>query len=79
MFDRMLWQDNVRDPARTYKATQNADGTTTMEPAGKLMQKGTNQSAENFNRMETLSRIHRLHSRLSFSISFSLKPITKKE
>ena len=25
MFDRMLWQDNVRDPARTYKATQNAD------------------------------------------------------
>ena len=23
MFDRMLWQDNVRDPARTYKATQN--------------------------------------------------------
>ena len=52
MFDRMLWQDNVRDPARTYKATQNADGTTTMEPAGKLMQKGTNQSAENFNRME---------------------------
>ena len=38
MFDRMLWQDNVRDPARTYKATQNADGTVTMEPAGKLMQ-----------------------------------------
>ena len=31
MFDRMLWQDNVRDPARTYKATQNADGTVTME------------------------------------------------
>ena len=30
MFDRMLWQDNVRDPARTYKATQNADGTVTM-------------------------------------------------
>ena len=52
MFDRMLWQDNVRDPARTYKATQNADGTVTMEPAGKLMQQGTNQSAENFNRME---------------------------
>ena len=38
MFDRMLWQDNVRDPARTYKATQNADGTVTMEPAGKLIQ-----------------------------------------
>ena len=52
MFDRMLWQDNVRDPARTYKATQNADGTVTMEPAGKLMQQGTNQSAENFNRTE---------------------------
>lgn len=52
MFDRKIWQDNVRDPARTYKATQNADGTTTLTPAGKLVQQGTNQSAENFNRME---------------------------
>ena len=52
MYNRKLWQDNVRDPARTYKATQNADGTTTLEPAGKLVQQGTNQSAENFNNME---------------------------
>lgn len=52
MYNRKLWQDQVRDPARTYKATQNADGTTTLEPAGKLVQQGTNQSAENFNNME---------------------------
>lgn len=52
MFDRLLWQDNVRDPARTYKSTQNADGTVTMEPAGTLIQQGTNQSAVNFNRIE---------------------------
>ena len=53
MFDRELWQDSVRDPARTYKFIQNSDGTVTVVPAGKLIQQGTNQSAENFNRMET--------------------------
>lgn len=53
MFDRELWQDSVRDPARTYKAVQNSDGTVTMTPAGRLIQQGTNQSAANFNRIET--------------------------
>ena len=56
MYNRKLWQDNVRDPARTYKATQNADGTTTLEPAGKLVQQGTNQSAENFNNTRLMPR-----------------------
>ena len=52
MYDRRIWQDSVRDPERTYKQTQNADGTVTMVPAGKEIQKGTNQSQTNFNAME---------------------------
>lgn len=52
MFDRRIWQDSVRDPARTYTARQNPDGTLTLTPAGTEVQKGTNQSATNFNGME---------------------------
>ena len=52
MYDRTIWQDNVRDPERTYKQTTNSDGTVTMVPAGKQIQPGTNQSAANFNKME---------------------------
>ena len=77
MYNRKLWQDNVRDPARTYKATQNADGTTTLEPAGKLVQQGPNQSAENFNNMEDAIRMRRLLYRLLFSISCSSSVIMR--
>ena len=52
MYNRKIWQDSVRDPARTYNQTKNADGTVTMTPAGKVVQEGTNQSAQNFNGME---------------------------
>lgn len=52
MYDRRIWQDSVRDPERTYKMTQNADGTIKLEPAGKQLQVGTNQSSDNFNGME---------------------------
>lgn len=52
MYDRRIWQDSVRDPARTYSVTQNSDGTQTLTPAGKVVQVGTNQSATNFNGME---------------------------
>jgi hypothetical protein len=52
MYNRRLWQDSVRDPARTYTVVQNSDGTMTLTPAGKEVQKGTNQSATNFNGME---------------------------
>lgn len=52
MYDRCIWQDSVRDPERTYKMTNNADGTVKVEPAGKVLQEGTNQSSENFNNME---------------------------
>lgn len=52
MYNRRIWQDSVRDPERTYKMTNNADGTVKMEPAGKVLQEGTNQSSENFNNME---------------------------
>lgn len=52
MYNGNIWQDSVRDPARTYNQTKNADGTVTMTPAGKVIQQGTNQSATNFNVME---------------------------
>lgn len=52
MYDRRIWQDSVRDPARTYTMKQNPDGTMTLTPAGKVVQQGTNQSATNFNGME---------------------------
>ena len=52
MYSRRIWQDSVRSPERTYKMTNNADGTVKMEPAGEVLQSGTNQSANNFNAME---------------------------
>lgn len=52
MYSRRIWQDSVRSPERTYKMTNNADGTVKMEPAGEVLQAGTNQSANNFNAME---------------------------
>jgi hypothetical protein len=52
MYVVTIWEDSVRDPARTYTITQNADGTVTAVPAGRVVQQGTNQSATNYNHME---------------------------
>lgn len=46
------WKDHAVTPARTFRVTENADGTITLEPAGQILQQGTNQSALNFNNME---------------------------
>ena len=46
------WKDHAVDPGNTYKVVQNADGTITLVPAGKVVQQGTNMSATNFNNME---------------------------
>ena len=47
------WKDHAVDPANTYRIVENADGTITLIPAGKLVQQGTNMSAVNFNNMES--------------------------
>ena len=52
MYQYVLWKDHAVDPAHTYKVTENADGTITLTRVGKVIQQGTNLSAENFNRME---------------------------
>lgn len=46
------WVDDVRSPARTYNVVRNADGTITLQKAGRVIQQGTNLSAANFNNME---------------------------
>lgn len=51
MQNPLIWQDEVRSPANTYSVTKNSDGTVTSMPAGKLIQRGTNQSAANFNKL----------------------------
>ncbi len=48
-----FWKDHAVDPANTYKVVQNADGTITLIPAGKVVQQGTNMSSVNFNNMES--------------------------
>lgn len=48
-----FWKDHAVDPANTYKVVENADGTITLIPAGKVVQQGTNMSAVNFNNMES--------------------------
>lgn len=49
----LLWKDHAVAPANTYEIVQNADGTVTLTPTGKVVQQGTNMSAANFNNMET--------------------------
>lgn len=53
MYKILVWKDNARDPQHTYKPTTNPDGTITLLPVGTVIQQGTNQSANNFNNMET--------------------------
>lgn len=47
------WKDHAVDPDNTYRIVENADGTITLIPAGKVVQQGTNMSAVNFNNMES--------------------------
>lgn len=52
MYSVLVWKDHSVTPGRTYTITQNNDGTITLTPAGKVIQRGTNMSAVNFNNME---------------------------
>ncbi|MBQ8331150.1 MAG: hypothetical protein IJX94_01455 [Clostridia bacterium] len=52
MYNILIWKDHCVEPGNTYIAKNNADGTVTLTPTGKILQQGTNQSATNFNNME---------------------------
>lgn len=52
-YNILLWKDHGVTPDKTYTVTENADGTITLSPAGKVIQQGTNMSAVNFNNLET--------------------------
>lgn len=50
---RINWKDHVVQRPRTYTETTNGDGSKTYTPApGEVLQRGTPQSATNFNQME---------------------------
>ena len=51
MKEPLIWVDEVRSPSNTFEVVRNEDGTYTSQRAGTLIQKGTNQSANNFNQM----------------------------
>ena len=53
MYSITNWLDHAVTPARTFKITDNGDGTYTLTPAGEVIQQGTPMSAANFNNMET--------------------------
>lgn len=52
MYKQTLWLDHSVTPDRTFKVTENADGTITLVPTGTVIQQGTNMSAANFNNIE---------------------------
>ena len=52
MYERTYWKDHVRTPDNTYNVKSNGDGTSTITPAGKVMQQGTPQDQTHFNNME---------------------------
>ena len=52
-YKRKTWQDHVTERPRTFRFTENEDGTKTLIPAyGATIQKGTPLNAKNFNSME---------------------------
>ena len=52
MYERTYWKDHVRTPDDTYNVKSNGDGTSTITPAGKVMQQGTPQDQTHFNNLE---------------------------
>lgn len=53
MYEPKLWQDHVTEFEDRYTESRNEDGTITHTPVeGETLQKGTPQSAKNFNHME---------------------------
>jgi len=52
MYERINWLDHVREPDGRFYINKQEDGTYTITPAGEVMQEGTPQDQEHFNRMD---------------------------
>lgn len=69
MYERTYWKDHVRTPDNTYNVKSNGDGTSTITPAGKVMQQGTPQDQTHFNNMEV--GISDAHAALGLLLNFA--------
>lgn len=69
MYQRTYWQDHVRVPDNTYNIKSNGDGTSTITPAGKVMQQGTSQDQSHFNNMEV--GISDAHAAIGLLLNFA--------
>ena len=52
MYQRTYWLDHVVSPENRYNVQSNGDGTSTITPAGEVMQQGTPQDQARFNNLE---------------------------
>lgn len=69
MYERTYWKDHVRTPDDTYNVKSNGDGTSTITPAGKVMQQGTPQDQSHFNNLEY--GISDAHAALGLLLNFA--------
>ena len=69
MYERTYWKDHVRTPDNTYNVKSNGDGTSTITPAGKVMQQGTPQDQTHFNNLEY--GISDAHAALGLLLNFA--------
>lgn len=69
MYQRTYWQDHVRVPDNNYNIKSNGDGTSTITPAGKVMQQGTSQDQSHFNNMEV--GISDAHAAIGLLLNFA--------
>lgn len=52
MYQRTYWQDHVREDEDHFNIKSNGDGTSSITPAGKVIQQGTSQDQTHFNNQE---------------------------
>lgn len=69
MYERTYWKDHVRTPDNTYNVKSNGDGTSTITPAGKVMQQGTPQDQSHFNNLEC--GVFDAHAALGLLLNFA--------
>lgn len=69
MYERTYWLDHVRVPDNTYNVKANGDGTSTITPAGKVMQQGTPQDQPHFNNLEC--GVFDAHAALGLLLNFA--------
>ena len=72
-YQRNVWVDHVVERPKTYKITDNADGSKTLSDSmGEVIQQGTPMSATNFNRPEEALQ----HYSIAFDMLLSMMQAT---